>query len=688
MNFIHPYLLWGLLAVSIPVIIHLFNFRKFKKVYFTNVRFIRELKQQTQKQSQLRHLVVLLMRMLAIASLVLAFAQPYIPAKEVAFKPQAENTVSIYIDNSFSMEAESGAGSLLDAAKNKAREIASAYRSSDQFQLLSNDFEGRQQRLISQEEFLDMVDELTVTPASRSISEVLKRQFDLLGSRKESGKSAYLISDFQQSIADFENVPSDSSVLTWLVPIQAVGNNNLYIDSCWFISPVHQLNQGVNLVVRVKNDSETEYEKIPVKLVVNGVQKALASFDVAAGSWKEIEMPFTNYESGKQYGMLEITDFPVTYDDRFYIVYNVAESIPVLSINGDGESVYLNSLFERDSAFRFVNNPLNRIDYDMLQQYELIILDEIPSPPTGLMQELNIYVNDGGSLLVIPPEDADLEIYRQWLTSLGSNYFEELVKGDTKVSEIDMQHPLFNDVFEKVSAERASSSAPVDLPSATAYYRISNLSGTRQMALMKLLDGSSFLTVESSGKGSIYLLSVPLDEAFTNFPRHAVFVPVLYKMALLSAATDPLFYTTGKDQSIELSNYSASDQDVFKIASLDEQYEFIPEQQSTAGRLSLDVHNQIRKAGHYRLFRGDETLKGLAFNYDRRESVMSFYSAGDLSEKIDRSNLLSFKVLRDTGKPVSESIKEMNQGLRLWKLFIILALLFLAAEVVLLRIWR
>ena len=82
MQFVNPLFLFGLFAIAIPVIIHLFNFRKFQKVYFTNVDFIEELKQQTQKQSQLKHLLVLLLRILAIASLVFAFAQPYIPVTE------------------------------------------------------------------------------------------------------------------------------------------------------------------------------------------------------------------------------------------------------------------------------------------------------------------------------------------------------------------------------------------------------------------------------------------------------------------------------------------------------------------------------------------------------------------------------------------------------------------------------
>ena len=82
MQFVNPYFLFGLFALAIPIIVHLFNFRKYKLFYFSNTRFLQELQQKTNKQSRLRKLIILSLRLLAIAALVLAFARPYIPTKE------------------------------------------------------------------------------------------------------------------------------------------------------------------------------------------------------------------------------------------------------------------------------------------------------------------------------------------------------------------------------------------------------------------------------------------------------------------------------------------------------------------------------------------------------------------------------------------------------------------------------
>lgn len=687
MSFLYPNILWGLLAVTIPVIIHLFNFRKFRKIYFTNVRFLEELKQQTRKQSRLRHLLVMIARILAIAALVLAFAQPYIPKVKNAARPDAISQVNVYIDNSFSMEALATNGPLLEAAKVKAREIAAAYRSSDLFMLTTNDFEGRHQRWLSKEEFTQMIDEIQIAPAVRTVSEVTDRQYESFSDAPGQAKVCYLISDFQLSISDFEKVKPDSLVSVWLIPLQASRTENLYIDSCWFVSPVYQLNQGVKLVARIVNDSQTNYEKVPLKLMVNGNQKALASFDIQPGTFHDVELPFTNYENGIQSGTLEISDYPVIFDDQMFLTYNVAGSIPILAINGQDESPYLNSLFGKDSAFQFVNNSYKNIDYNRLLDYNMVIINELNELSSGLIQELTAYLENGGTLLIIPSPKGDMASQREFLSSIGSNYYLNFVTEDTRVSSLDLNNPVFADVFEKTATgDRTLDNT--DLPAVKAYYEISRQLQSSQMVIMSMLNGKAFLTHESAGKGQIYLLAVPLEEQYSNFARHAVFVPALYRIALLSAASDPLYYIIGRDNKIELSNTFLKGDNTLKIASASGDFEFIPGLQNVNKKLNIRIYNQIRKAGHYKLLKNNEILKGLSFNYNRKESEMKFAGRTELQDFISRYSLSNTRIIADIGKPLSDAIKDMNQGTRLWKLFIILALVFLGIEIILLRVWN
>jgi len=447
MEFVNPGFLYGLFAISIPVIIHLFNFRRFKKVYFTNVKFIQELKLETQKQSRLKHLIILLMRILAIAAIVITFAQPFIPVSKNIIKPHEKNTISVYIDNSFSLQAESDKGILLDKVKEKAVELASVYKSSDVFQLLTNDFEGRHQRFVSKDEFTDLVEEVQISPVVKQIQEIVTRQEDIFKTNRSEKKTSYIISDFQKNIFSENLNFQDTALNIYFIPVTAVNSDNLFIDSCWFEAPVKQVNQTVKLNVSISNSSGNIYEKIPVKLLINDQQKAVASFDIEGYSSTIVELAYTNYETGIQFGLLEIDDYPISFDDKFYFSYYVSAVTPVLCINGNGENVYLNSLFGKDSTFLFKNVSVGSIDYSTFSGNHLIILNELNEISSGLIQEVSRFVDNGGSLIVFPSENVDFVSYNELLNSIKASTFSSLDTFNTKVSHINLEHPLFRIFF-------------------------------------------------------------------------------------------------------------------------------------------------------------------------------------------------------------------------------------------------
>jgi hypothetical protein len=678
MSFVYPYLLWGLLAVSIPVIIHLFNFRRYKKVYFTNVKYLLDLKLKTRRQSQLRHLVILLMRILAVASLVTAFAQPFIPSHDIPVRKGSVNLVSIYIDNSFSM------GSLLEPARQKAVDVTEAYGPSDLFQLLTNDFEGRHQRWVSRDEFKVLMNEITPSPVVRTASEVTARQADMLKSHSSENKNAYLVSDFQKSMFDISLIARDPAILTWLIPVASPVSGNLFIDTCWFESPVHQTGQSVRMVARIMNAGEGDMEKIPVKLSIDDSQKALASVDIPAGSFSDVALSFTHHEGGRQYGTVEIADFPVTFDDKIYFICEVEDRIPVLCICRERANPFLASLFERDSAFAFEVNDSRSVDYEGLEKFRLILLDGLEEVSTGLAREISTFVDNGGTVAVVPPSSISLESYRQFLQGMGLNYYLEEVHTNTRVDDIDMMNPVFDGVFEENSRVAGLS---VDLPVVRHYYRISRLSATSRIPVLTLVNGDDFLSCEFRGRSAVYLLASPLDDSSTNFHRHAVFVPTLYRIGLLSASSDRLYYTIGDAGTIEVPASDTRDEAPLKLVSRDEGFEMIPGQGIYGKKALVELPGRLPFAGHFTLRQHDQEMAGLAFNYDRRESDLDRYDPDEIGGMVSREGLQGVKVFRESEKPLTDMIAEMNQGVRLWKLFIILALSFLAAEVALLRFW-
>lgn len=681
MQFDHPYFLFGLAAISVPVIIHLFNFRKFRRVLFTNVRFIKDIQLETRKQSRLKHLIILALRILAVASLVLAFAQPFIPLSELASTEGSDHLVSVYTDNSFSMEAQNDDGRLFETARKKAGEVAAAYKAGDKYQLLTNDFEGLHQRLVTREEYLEMLENIDISPSVQSISEVYKRQTDLLKTAPSKSKNLYLISDFQKSSTDLQNIPYDSTVRIFLVPLKAHPSPDISVDSCWFASPVHQAGKNVRLFVKVKNHSDQVYERVPLKLTINGNQKAATSFDLPPLGEQVIGIGYNDPMPGNRFGTIEISDSPIVYDDKFYFSYTVSSQIPVLVIDKGMPNPFLTALLGKDSSFSYHRQPENSLDVSEFKQYRLIILDGIPSVSSGLAQELQRFVSDGGSLLIAPPVQMEGTSYTHLLNSLQMPVYGAFRTTQQKVASIALNHPLFQEVFDQIPEN-------MDLPVVTGWYETAQKVRAGTEILMTLQNGSGFLCTRNLGAGKVYQLSSPLDPKSGNFPQHALFVPVIYKIALLSEPAQKLWYTLGSDEKISYKSERTGEDAVVKIRQLRGTLEFIPEQSGSGGDPGLFVHQQIKDAGHYEVIDGDQATVGLAFNYQRKESQTEPYSAEELKDQAARLGLKNVTLLDQPAKNLTEVINELYSGIRLWKLFIIFALVFLAAEVSILRFWK
>jgi len=683
MNFLYPTFLFALFAIAIPVIIHLFNFRRYKKVLFTNVRFLKEVKQQTKAKSQLKHLLVLASRILAISLFVLAFAQPYIPVEKNQ-KIVKENVVSIYIDNSFSMDAVNSEGRLLEQAKGIALEIASGFRPTDRYQLLTNNFEGRQQRLLNQEEFLEQVDNVKMSSHVRSISELIQRQDEVFQGGEEGGKRSFIISDFQESNTDFKQVSTDSNIFYTLVPIASQDRANLYIDSCWFESPIRRANQPDKIFVRVSNISDKEYENIPLKLMINGTQKALGSCSVGGNSYVDVPLSFTVNEPGIINAVVSLTDYPVTFDDAFYFNYEIASTLKILCISDSGSGDKLRSLYASDPYFLFNQVTYQNVDYSAIPEMNVIILENLEAVSSGLGNALQQFREAGGSLAIFPGKAADLDSYQLFLSGqLKVGHISKLDTSKVNVDKVNLDHYIFSDVFEKVPQR-------MDLPVVHAHYKITSATSTSVEKLFTLENGETFLNVYNEGRGTVYLFSVPLLEQASNLPEHALFVPLMYKIAIHSLNFGHLFYTLGQHNQIEgpVSSGAEDGEFVYHLTGADSDgpdFDIIPEIRVVDQAVQLLLHNMLFEPGNYQLLAGSATKKGYAFNYDRTESNLRCYDQDELGKQIEDASLTNFTILSSGDSGFTGNLASIGEGTKLWKLCIIFALVFLALETILLR---
>ncbi|MDB4052314.1 BatA domain-containing protein, partial [Flavobacteriales bacterium] len=305
MNFLYPQFLWALLAIAIPIIIHLFNFKKFKKVYFSDLRLLKEVEMETSKKSNLKHLLILLSRILAIAALVFAFAQPFFPSK-MNKVGQGEKLISVYIDNSFSMSNVSQEFTLLDQAKQKADNIAQLYKQSDKFQLITNDFELKHQRFVTKQEFVDLIQEIEVSSSSRLMSEVEQKQLDFLNKEFTENKLGYFVSDFQKTTADVEQMKLNTKILSSFIHLKPEITGNVFIDSVWFDSPVRVIKKKENITAKLVNNTEDDIQ-VKTELIINGKTESFVNQDIKSNSETEIVMSYTKDKPGLVSAKLKIS---------------------------------------------------------------------------------------------------------------------------------------------------------------------------------------------------------------------------------------------------------------------------------------------------------------------------------------------------------------------------------------------
>jgi hypothetical protein len=673
MQFLYPGFLFGLAALAVPVIIHLFNFRRFKTVYFSNVSFLREIKEENSSRSRVKHLLVLAARMLAVACLVLAFAQPFIPRQNTNIA-SGKKYVSVYVDNSFSMGAMSNGVRLLDKSKQAAKEIAQNYAATDQFQLITNDLHGKQQRLVSREEFLTALDEVDISPASRPLSEIARRQADVLNIDNSKNKVSYLLSDFQRNMGSFT---PDTSVRYNVVPLTADAQQNIYIDTAWFSEPVQLLDQNVKLIVRIRNSGDKAVEGERLSLKLNGQSKGIADFSVGAGSYTYDTIGFAVGQSGWNRGELTIQDHPITYDDSYFFAFQVATRVKVLAITEGKSNPYLDAIFKDQHEFDYTSVPVGGLNYSQIKGNQLLVLANVSGISSGLSTAVAGYLSDGGTVCVFPAYKCDLASYNTFLTSLGLSTFAELKEEDQEVSKIDLQQGLLKDIFEKTPDN-------MGLPKVRKYYVMTGRVTSQDQPVLTLKNGNALLTRDGYHSGTIYVCASPLDRAYSDLPVHAIFAPMLFKMAIMGNRADNLAYTIGDKKGIEITSKGAGADKVYKVKG--DQMEFIPQQFALGSKVILGLKDQIKKSGFYTVsLEQSDSADIIALNYDRAESELNFYKADELKAQYHQPNI---NIVNSVGMEVAQVIKEMDHGVSLWKLFLILALVALAAETLLLRFWR
>jgi hypothetical protein len=670
MNFLYPGFLFALISVAIPVIIHLFNFRKFKKVYFSNIQLLKEVEQQNSSTNKIKNWLILASRILALIFLVLAFAQPYIPSNNKK-SATLNNAVSIYIDNSYSMDAVNKEGSLLDEAKRRAKDVVKQFGINDRFQLLTNDFEGKQQRLLSADEFLKALDDVKISGTSRKLQQIINRQGNIL--TDNANKYSFIISDFQHNMLTDKKLESNADIQYSLLKINASVLPNIGLDSVYSLSPNHQPGATDKIVVSLKNYSVEAVNNIPIKLSINNVQKAISSANIAAGKVLKDTLSFSGLTAGWQKAVVSIKDFPLTFDDSLYFSFKVEPNFSVLNIKGANANSYIKTLYQTDKYYKLTEEAEGNINYNNFSNYGLIVLDGLKNPSTGLAQQLKLYLKNGGAVVIYPDLDADINIYNSFLTSLYLPKIEALVSKSNVVDKIELQHPIFKTVFEEIPKN-------IDLPFVNRYFSYKEQNNSGKENIMQLSSEKLFFAKFNSGKGQVFLSATSLSINDSNFGRHPVFVPLMFRLALNSGQAENLYSFVGSDNFLTTRSVRLGKNQTLKLTA--NGFETIPDVRQSDGKTAIYIADQLKNAGFYDLKLADSLISVLSFNTSRSESDMSYLTDAAIKKVTDKSNFKVYNTDNDEVKLIAGNQK-IEQTF--WKLCLILSLIFIAIEIFLIR---
>lgn len=670
MSFLYPGFLWALLLLAIPIVVHLFNFRRYKKILFPNVRMLQQIQQQTKSGNQLRKYLILACRLLALTMLVLAFAQPFIPKNNRV--TTGGKHISILVDNSFSMNLDGEEGPLLEAAKNRARAIINTCSHEDEISIVTADLNAAMLHFSSKQTALDNLDRIRISGNALPLKHLLAMQNNSLSGFKGNA-SAYCISDFQASNSAITEQVYDSSIHAVWIRIPSGKRDNLSIDTCYLVSPVLQTKQPVTLMCKVSNYTEQAVSGSTLELWIDGKPKGVATFDLEPMSSALRSIVFSVENGGNHSCELRLPGDNIPMDDVlfFALKFNSVYNIGGIS-KGDGK--YTRAVFADNPGFAYTGENSGGINYGNFSRRDLIVLENAGETGSGFTSELLRYTKNGGTLFLFPDKDLAYGGLAGLGAAAGFSLSEKPLNGPMKITRIDYQHPVFRSIFEKTPEKP-------DLPQASTYYSI-RTSGAA--TLMQLASGEPFISDIRYGKGHMMLCATPLDPAFGNFQNHALFVPMLLRSAMLGAYRFPLYYSCSERADIYTGLPFESESGISLKGS---KTAFMTEAINREGELFINTNGQIETPGHYALFSKttDSARLNLAFNADRSESDTRTLSESALDKLCE-----TYGIERFSGSPqeLEAGIGKSTKGTVLWKWCILFSLFCLLIEILLIRFFR
>lgn len=708
MNFLNPSILFGLFAVIIPIIIHLLNLRKIRKIEFSTLMFLKEIQKSKMRRIKLKQLLLLALRILVITFLVLCFSRPVYEGYAAGAGDLTNSTSLIFLDDSFSMSAKTGSKSNLETGKEFVNKILANHRESDEVYFVRfSDIRLKENKFIYGD-FKELEDSLNSTKVSEKttfLSEIFNLSEEIFNNSVNSNNEIYIISDFQSVIFDdyfSENSKDKRSLSEADIYFIKTGDKefrNLALDSVTVLTKLPEQNRDIRLSVNLKNYSnEDSFNKV-IKLFTNGNLISEKAFDVNAFGKKEAEFKFNPGNEKNINGNFELvrnddTDDELIQDNKIYFSLHIPSGIKISVI----EEYNLNSRFinlaleaagEVKSDSSGTNNNLfdieysNSIDGSISGKDALIISSkrEFTETEASLIKD---FISNGGGVLLFPGKNINLGNYNTVffgkINSVTADRIIEIDKnsGSPKIEKVDFEHPVISDIFSNKDLSLTNDKFILESPDINSY--VNFLTGPNAAQIITLSNNAPLLMESGISKGKILIVSVSASSDMSDFPLKSVFVPLLVR-SLLYLGND---YETLSDYTIGKQNLinTKGIKDISKI--------ILPENKIIDVNIPVGSNNEntflfpyavySRNPGHYSAEDSSSDKFRFSLNSNPLESNNSVYNEDEIINSAKYSGLENVKFVNKT-EDLETSINESRKGISLWKYFLLGAFIFLLLEI-------
>ena len=650
MQFKHPEILYALLLLIIPIIVHLFQLQRFQKVPFTNVKFLKQIELQTRKSSQVKKWLILFTRLIAFAAIILAFAQPYFSN----FEKNTQHNTIIYLDNSMSMESKGKRGELLKSA---VQEIIESNISTSEISLITND---KIYKKLNNKNFKNELLNLQYSPINQDFKTILLKSEQLKSNKTNTLNNFILISDFQFNNKLNKKDVTNVNTSFELVKMAPEKIQNISIDSVY----IEEKNNNEITLKALINTTDISSENTVVSLFDDSILIGKTSTPLLQNQPSIVEFKISSTENFN--GKLVVEDENLLFDNTLFFTVNKPEKINVISIGKKTD--YLSKIYT-ENEFNFEQKHLSNFDYNSIQNQDLIILNELDKIPSSLNNSLKEFANNGGNITIIPSRNSDHISYASLFKNMNLGTIQPIQEKELKITNINFAHPLLDEVFEK---QVKNFQYPL-----SQHYFPTTLSSSS--TILSFENKENFISEIKINKGTMYWVASPLNNKSSNFLNSPLIVPVFYNFGKQSYRVSQLYYTLSDENNIEIRTSIKKDE-VLKITG--ESTDFIPLQKVSRNKVLLTTSNQPIKSGFFKIKNNNKTLKNIAFNYNRQESILTYQ---DLENEFGKADNVTIS------NSVSETFNELKNQRdikSLFKWFLGIAVLFLLLEIFILKFFK